>query len=487
LSESEEKFRTVADWTYDWEYWLDPNGHVVYMSPSCERIAGYRPTEFADDPALLKRVVHPDDSKAYEEHAIWTQSDAALAHEGHEEFRIVALDGSEHWIDHICRAVFSEEGQYLGQRVSNRDISDRKKAEKALRESEERLRSIFEHSLDGILLSEPDGKVFKANPAACFMLGRNEQEICEVGRDGLIDHEDHRWKGFLEQRKRTGKLRGELNLMRKDGTRFPSSISTSVFNAANGERRTTLIIRDITERKQAECALKEKNDVLELSNKDLEQFAYVAAHDLREPLVGVAAYLKLLERRTGTSLDNEARRYLSKALETVLRMDRLIQGLLKYSRVSEGQQKLESTDCNLCLSEAVSNLRAAINESCATIRIDPMPTVLASRMSMTQLFQNLIGNAIKFRGDTPLRIHVGVDNTEPEHKFWVRDNGMGIEPPHFDRIFQIFQRVDNSVGPGGTGIGLATCRKIVERLGGRIWVESVPGRGSTFYFTLPRR
>jgi light-regulated signal transduction histidine kinase (bacteriophytochrome) len=247
------------------------------------------------------------------------------------------------------------------------------------------------------------------------------------------------------------------------------------------------MIQDITDSKHAEAALKDKTDALERSNRDLEQFAYVAAHDLREPLVGVAAYLKLLERRIGEAADRESKKYLSRALDTVLRMDLLIRSLLTYSRLSEKDQKCEPTDCNACLTKAMANLSSTIKASKATVTADQLPSVMGVPVHITQVFQNLIGNAIKFRGEAPVRIHIGVEEQGAQHCLWVQDNGLGIEAPHFDRIFQIFQRVEKSTHPQGTGIGLATCKKIVERHGGRIWVESEPGKGSTFYFTLPKK
>lgn len=479
-------FQIVADWTYDWEYLVDPNGRIVYMSPSCERITGYRPKEFMDDPELINRIILPEDRQAHEDKIRQMRSLTEAPQETYEEFRILARDGSEHWIDHICRSVFAENGRYLGSRVSNREITDRKQAENALRDSEEKFRSIFEHSLDGILLSDPDGTMFKANPAACRILGMSEAEICEVGVDGLIDHEDPRWTEFLEQRGLQGGLRSELNLKRKDGAKFPASISTSIFKNSEGRDLATSIIRDITERKKMESALKAKTSSLERSNKDLEQFAFVAAHDLREPLIGVAAYLKLLEQRMGKALDKKSRTFLSKAIETTVRMDFLIQSLLAFSRVTANTEELKPTDFNWCLSQALENLRSAIKESGVAVTSDSLPTLLVRESQFIRVFQNLIGNAIKFRAIEPLRIHVGLRVLESEYQFSVCDNGLGIEPPYVDRIFELFQRAHEFSELSGMGIGLASCKTIVERHGGRIWVESEKGKGSTFFFTLPR-
>jgi len=247
------------------------------------------------------------------------------------------------------------------------------------------------------------------------------------------------------------------------------------------------MIQDITERKKTEQLLRDRTEALERSNRDLEQFAYVAAHDLREPLVGVGAYLKLLERRCSENFDADARKFLSRALETTLRMDAVIQSLLAYSRVACDGRCLEATDCGAVVKNAVSNLHSVIKETGAAVTSDPLPTVMADASQLLQLFQNLLSNAIKFRSDERLKIHVACAQGNGEFQFSVKDNGIGIEPPYFERIFRIFQRIQSGSERAGTGIGLANCKKIVERHGGRIWVESEPGKGSTFFFTLPVR
>lgn len=339
---------------------------------------------------------------------------------------------------------------------------------------------------DAILLGDADGTMFKANPAICRMLGMSETEICEAGRDGLIDPEDSGWVEFFEQRKILAGLKRELNLKRKDGSKFPASISTTMFKSAEGRDLVTSVIRDITERKKTESALEAKTNSLERSNKDLEQFAFVAAHDLREPLIGVAANLELLDRHMGKALDRKARTFLSKALETTVRMDLLIQSLLAYSRVSTDTEELKPTDFNWCLSQALENLGSPIEESGAVVTSDSLPTLTVRQSQFIRVFQNLIGNAIKFRAAEPLRVHVALRVLGSEYQFSVRDNGLGIDLPYVDRIFELFQRAHESSELSGTGIGLASCKTIVERHGGRIWVDSAKGKGSTFFFTLPR-
>jgi light-regulated signal transduction histidine kinase (bacteriophytochrome) len=254
--------------------------------------------------------------------------------------------------------------------------------------------------------------------------------------------------------------------------------------------------RDMTERKKAEAALKELNETLERrvadrtaeltrSNADLEQFAYVASHDLQEPLRMVSGFLNLLEERYKPLLDDKAREWIGFSVEGAARMSQLIRDLMAYSRVERRGHEQGMTDSTHSLAEALANLRSSIDTAGAAVTNDELPTVLADSTQLVQLFQNLIGNAIKFRSqDRPCQIHVGARREGGRWHFSVRDNGIGIPAEHFSRIFVIFQRLHDRSKYEGTGIGLAICKRIVERHGGHIWVESSPGEGSTFHFTL---
>ncbi len=227
---------------------------------------------------------------------------------------------------------------------------------------------------------------------------------------------------------------------------------------------------------------------LERSNQELEQFAYVASHDLQEPLRMVASYCQLLERRYAEIVDEEGREFISYAVDGATRMQSLINDLLTYSRVGRQEQQLEPLSCAETLELVRSNLTTAIEESGATVAVGELPTVMGDASQLMRLFQNLIANAIKFRGERTPEIHVDAErhgDGDGEWLFAVRDNGIGIDPRHADRVFAIFQRLHSRQEYPGTGIGLAVCRKIVERHGGRIWLESEPGRGTTFLFTLP--
>lgn len=232
-------------------------------------------------------------------------------------------------------------------------------------------------------------------------------------------------------------------------------------------------------------ALEQSVAELTRSNADLQQFAYVASHDLQEPLRMVASYTQLLAKRYKGKLDPDADEFITFAVDGATRMQQLIKDLLAYSRVTTQRAASESMECAPALAVALNNLHMAIERHQAVVTHGPLPTVIADGVQLTQLFQNLISNAIKFHGDQPPRVHLSVAQQENEWVFAVRDNGIGIDPQYADRIFVIFQRLHTPADYPGTGIGLALCKKIVERHGGRIWVDSHPGQGATFYFTLP--
>jgi signal transduction histidine kinase len=239
------------------------------------------------------------------------------------------------------------------------------------------------------------------------------------------------------------------------------------------------------ERRQAQESLKQYALELERSNRELEEFAYVASHDLQEPLRIISSYLQLLSRRYSEQFDEDGQRFIHYTVDAADRLRELIDDLLAYSRVGTQGQPFTPTDCEVVLQEALINLQLVIEENSAVITYDPLPTVMGDTTQLRQLFQNLLGNAIKFHSDKPPHIHIGSRRETGHWLLWVQDNGIGLDPKFAERIFAIFQRLHNRGDYPGTGIGLTICKKIVERHNGRIWVESQPGQGTTFYFTLP--
>jgi light-regulated signal transduction histidine kinase (bacteriophytochrome) len=221
------------------------------------------------------------------------------------------------------------------------------------------------------------------------------------------------------------------------------------------------------------------------SNQDLEQFAYVASHDLQEPLRMVATYTQLLAERYRGQLDDNADKYIHYAVDGALRMQALVQDLLTFSKIGRQDTYFQSIDCNGVVETAVKNLRTAVDESRARVTHDPLPTVITDGSQLLQVFQNLIGNALKFRSAEPPAVHISASKKRSEWVFSIADNGIGIAPEYAELVFVIFKRLHGRAEYPGSGIGLAICKKIIERQGGRIWLESQPGQGSTFKFTLP--
>jgi signal transduction histidine kinase len=242
---------------------------------------------------------------------------------------------------------------------------------------------------------------------------------------------------------------------------------------------------EIVERKQAEKHLHTLMEELKRSNADLELFAYAASHDLQEPLRVVAGFVGLLEKRYREKLDDNAREFIEYTVDGVKRMQMLIKDLLAYSQVGTKGKTFEPTNCSVALEQAIYNLHKAVEESGAELTYDLLPTVSGDSSQLTRLFQNLIGNAIKYRGKEKPEIYISAQQKGDEWVFSVRDNGIGIGSQYFEKIFDVFRRLHTREEYDGTGIGLAVCKKIVERHGGKIWVESAPGKGSTFYFTVP--
>jgi light-regulated signal transduction histidine kinase (bacteriophytochrome) len=276
-----------------------------------------------------------------------------------------------------------------------------------------------------------------------------------------------------------------LEIRHKNGRITPVLYNASVYKDESGEVIGVFAAaRDITELKKAEEILKSKLEELRRSNEELEQFAYVSSHDLQEPLRMISSYLQLLQRRYQGKIDDKADKYIYYAVDGAARMQTLINDLLEFSRVTTKAEKPEPTDSESVLNQVLSNLELYIKENRATVSHDSLPEIMADSTQLAQVFQNLIINGIKFHSEEAPKIYISVEKKASEWVFSVKDNGIGIDPQYSEKIFEVFKRLHKKEEYPGTGIGLAVCKKIVERHGGRIWVESELGKGSTFYFTL---
>jgi PAS domain S-box-containing protein len=367
-------------------------------------------------------------------------------------------------------------------------FAEHKRTEEALRESERKFRDLYDHAPLGYQEYDTEGYITNVSRTDVEMLGYTREEM--IGRPIWKLNVDEDTVREQVMAKLTGAQPPGKQLeriyRRKDGTTFPVLVEDRlILNEKGCIKGIRCTVQDITERKRMEQALKKKTEELARSNEDLEQFAYVASHDLQEPLRMVTSYVQLLSKRYKAKLDADANEFIDFAVDGAVRMRKLINDLLTYSRVGTQGKELSPTDSEAVLAQSVNDLSVVIEEYGALVTHDPLPTVMADGPQLEQLFQNLIGNAIKFRSSEPPRVHVSASRNGKGWVFSVRDNGIGIAPEYSDRIFIIFQRLHSRQEYPGTGIGLAICKKIVERHGGHIWVESDVGKGATFCFTIP--
>ncbi len=466
----------------------DLNGIILSWNKGAERIYGYSAREMVGKHIFI--LIPQYEQKKISEIMERVKKGEKVAH--YETQRIRKGD-TKIDISVTLSPIRNVDGEITGISIIARDITERKKAEKALIESEEKLNTIIESSPDSIIASDLNLNITSCNQATVNMYGASSSgELIGLNALELIDPKDRQTlieatkEALLEKRSVTL----EINSITVDTKKvFPVEISgNSIRDAEGNPVGFVAITKDITERKNAEKERETLIKELERSNQELQQFAYIASHDLQEPLRTISSFTQLLARRYKGQLDNDADEFIGFIVDGTSRMQAMIKDLLQYSRVQTRGEEFKPTDVQNALDQALFNLKVTIEENNAEITHDKLPTVIADEKQLVQLFQNLISNAIKFKKpDEPPMIHISSkkDEENMEYIFGVSDNGIGMEQQYAGRIFELFQRLHTRDEYKGTGIGLAVAKKIVERHGGRIWVESEPGVGSTFYFTIP--
>ena len=487
LGESEGRYRRTFELAGSGLAHVSIEGRFLRVNPRLCEMFGYTEEELRG--RLVKDISHPDDRDLADRpraQVMAGESDSARL-----EKRYVHKDGSLIWASIAIALERDAAGKPLYAVSVLDDVTSRKHAEEALRQSEDLFRKTFELAASGVAHVSLDGVFLRVNRRLAEMFGYTEAEL--LGRSVKdISHPEDRdvtdpQRALIRAGERES-LRFEKRYLAKDGRPVWVSLGVAlVRNAAGTPQYEIAMFDDITERKDAEVALREAHEELKRSNSELEQFAYVASHDLQEPLRMVSSYTQLLGRRYGEKFDADAKEFMAYIVDGATRMKQLIEDLLAYSRVGTKGKDFKPADLDKSVRRAIGNLKAAIEESGASVTYDPMPVVPADEAQLAQLFQNLMGNALKFRAPSVQpRIHVGVKDLGEAFELTVRDNGIGIEPQYFERIFMVFQRLHNKGEYSGTGIGLAIVKKVVERHGGHIRVESKLGEGSAFIFTLPK-
>ncbi len=487
LAQMEGRYRGLLEAAPDAMVVVNVAGEIVLLNVQAEKQFGYRRDELVGQ--KVKNII----PEGFAERIIadGTRSAAeALAQQIGTGIELIGRrkDGSEFPIEIMLSPLESPEGILVTAAI--RDISTRKGAEIHLAQMEGRYRGLLEAAPDAMVVVNVGGEIVLLNVRAEKEFGYRRDELVgqqvkniipEGFAERIISDGTRSAEDALAQQIGTGI---ELIGRRKDGSEFPIEIMLSPLESADGIL-VTAAIRNISVRKLAEANLVRKLDELYRSNEELGQFAYIASHDLQEPLRMVASYTQLLSRKYKGKLDTEADEYIAFAVDGANRMQRLIQDLLAFSRVGTKGKDLVDTSSEAALLQALQNLRGAITESGAQVTHDPMPAVLADEMQLTQLFQNIIGNAIKYQKPGIPQVHISAArNGGDKWMFSVKDNGLGIDPQYFDKIFGMFQRLHKREEFAGTGIGLAICKKIAERHGCSILVESTLGQGSTFRFAL---
>ena len=470
----------------------DSFGKITFMNPVAEQLTGWEQTDAVRQPLTeVFQIVNERTRAVMENPAAQVLRDGSIAGMTNHTV-LIGRTGAERPIDHGGAPIRGVQGEPIGVVLVFRDVTERRATEDALKESEQRLRLAVDAGEIGIWdwdvvhnrLSWSD-RMYALHGIEPGTFGEKIEDFMP-----LVHPEDHKLiQGSIQHSLEQGvPHRIEFRVLHPDGSLRWLTTSARAHHGEDGKPIRMLgAVTDITERKHSEQQLRLLNEALRRTNQDLQQFSYAASHDLKEPLRTVTNYMQLLQMRyAGKQLSPEAMELIEVAISGAQRMHALVEALLEYSRAGEvGPSTIQPIALEQAVQDALTNLQGAIDEVNATVSVGSLPVVMANRLHLTQVFQNLIGNALKYRSERPPRISITAIEDDREWKVTAEDNGIGIPSQYHSTVFGIFKRLHGKEYPGA-GIGLATCKKIVERYGGRIWVESEPGNGSRFCFVLPK-
>ncbi|HLO18227.1 MAG TPA: PAS domain S-box protein, partial [Anaerolineales bacterium] len=513
LVESEEKYRLLAENSNDWIYWIKPNRSFQYISPSCERVTGFSPSEFMKDPDLFINIIHPEDRERVEAHL----REVRKGSEVHNlDYRIFTKTNQVRWISHSCDPVYAADGKYMGRNGTNRDITERKQVEEALQKAHEELelkvqertaalsqansllQALMDTMPDQIYFKDTQGRFIRNSRSQANLLGLNDP-IVAVGKTDF-DFFPHAAKSYAEEQEvmKSGKPLVDLEewVVWPDGTETWVSTTKVPLRNSNGETIGIFgISRDITERKRTEQAIRQLNadlekqaDQLQAANKELEAFSYSVSHDLRAPLRAIDGYTRILVEDYEATLDDEGRRVCGIISAEARRMGQLIDDLLAFSRLGRKQMYASKIDMNALAVSVFSELMKEEKRERIDFQIAKLHPIKGDASLIRQVWINLLSNAIKFSSKKERAIiEVGNKQTPEENIYYVRDNGAGFDMEYANKLFGVFQRLHSESEFDGTGVGLAIVQRIIRRHGGRVWAQGEMEKGATFYFALPRK
>jgi len=487
---------------------MNEQGIITGWNPQAEVIFGWRREEALGQ--ILADLIIPEQHRAAHrqglEHFLRTGVGPVL----NQRLELTALRRGSYEFPVELTISAIQLGDHFEFSAFIRDIAERKRLE-------DRFRATVESAPMAMVMIDTVGAIVLVNAEMEKLFGYAHQELLGRSVEVLVPerfrfrHPQLRSQFFAAPEARRMGAGRDLFGLRKDGSEFPVEIGLNPLQTEDGLFVLSAIV-DLTERKRLEVALREANEqleehvaqrtaqlahrteelqraieALERSNLELQQFAYIASHDLQSPLRSISGFVQLLQAEYAGRLDEQADDWIRRTVQAIRQMQTLIRDLLEYSRIESRARPFEPVHFHDVVTDVLMSLEASIRDASAQVTSAELPTVVGDRSQLVQLMENLIGNALKYHGDQPPHIHVSAERRENDWVFSVRDNGLGIDPKYHAQIFEIFQRLHDQQEYPGTGIGLAVCRRVVHRHGGRIWLESKPGRGSTFYFTLPER